>query len=183
MVSLCAELNHPKMKRNISPLIVLVSILIPLLIAFLYFLPKETGAVNQYSFLPKIIAIINSITAVVLVFAFIAVRKKKYILHRNLMFTALGLSVGFFVCYLTYHSLAESTKFGGHGTVRFVYYFLLLTHIVLAAGVVPLILISLSRALSEKYDKHRKISKITLPVWLYVTVTGVIIYLMIEPYY
>ena len=171
------------MKRNFTPLIVLVSILIPLVIGFLYFLPKENGAADQYLFLPKTIAIINSITAVVLIFAFIAVRQKKYILHRNLMYTALGLSVAFFICYLTYHSLAESTKYGGEGSLRYIYYFLLLTHIFLAAGVVPLILISLSRALSEKYDKHRRISKITLPVWLYVTVTGVIIYLMISPYY
>lgn len=169
--------------NNFTPIIVLLSILVPLLIGFLYLLPKETGDKNQYLFLPQTIAVINSITSLVLILAFIAVRRKKYMLHRNLMFTALGLSIVFLVCYVTYHSLAESTKFGGEGTIRYVYYFLLLTHIILAAGIVPLVLISLSRALAEKYDKHRKIARITLPIWFYVTVSGVIVYLMISPYY
>lgn len=170
-------------KKNYTPLIILLSILVPVAIAFLYLLPKETGAADQYLFLPKTIAIINSITAIVLVLAFIAVKKRNYLLHRNLMFTALGLSVAFLLCYVTYHSLAESTKFGGEGSIRYIYYFLLITHIFLAAGIVPLVLISLSRALAEKYDKHRKIARITFPIWLYVTISGVIIYLMISPYY
>lgn len=168
---------------NYTPLIILLSILIPVFIGFLYLLPKETGAADQYLFLPKSIAVINSITAVVLIAAFVAVKKRKFILHRNLMFTALGLSVAFLVCYVTYHSLAESTKFGGEGSIRYIYYFLLITHIFLAAGIVPLILISLSRALTEKFDKHRRIARITFPIWLYVTISGVVIYLMISPYY
>lgn len=169
--------------NNYTPLIVLISILIPVFIAFLYLIPKASGAADQYLFLPKTIAIINSITAVVLILSYVAVRRKNYTLHRNLMYTALGLSVAFLICYVTYHSLAESTSFGGEGPIRNVYYFFLISHIFLSAGVVPLVLISLSRALTEKYDKHRKIARITLPIWLYVTISGVIVYYMISPYY
>lgn len=168
---------------NYTPLIVLLSVLVPTFIAFLYLIPKESGAAGNYLFLPKTIAVINSITAIVLIVAFVAVRKKKYMLHRNLMLTAFGLSVAFLICYITYHSVAESTKFGGEGSIRYVYYFLLITHIFLAAGIVPLILITLSRALTEKYDKHRRIARITFPIWLYVTISGVVVYLMIAPYY
>lgn len=169
--------------KKAAPLIVLLSIVIPLFVVFLYWMPKDAYIQGQYIFLPKINAVINSLTALVLILAYIAIRKGYRILHRNLMLTAVGLSILFLLGYVTYHSLAESTKYGGEGNIRYLYYFLLLTHIFLAAGIVPLVLISLSRGLSEKYDKHRKIARVTLPIWLYVTISGVIVYFMISPYY
>lgn len=99
------------------------------------------------------------------------------------MLSAVGVSVLFLVSYVTYHATTESTIYGGEGTIRYVYLFILLTHIILAIAIVPLVLITLSRALAQKFDKHKKIARWTLPLWLYVTITGVIVYFMISPYY
>ena len=108
---------------------------------------------------------------------------KKFDLHKKLMLSAVGVSVLFLLSYVTYHATSESTVFGGEGAIRVVYLFILLTHIVLAIAIVPLVLVTLSRALSQKFDKHKKIARWTLPLWLYVTITGVIVYFMIAPYY
>ena len=99
------------------------------------------------------------------------------------MLTALILSVLFSISYLTYHSIAESTVYGGVGLMKTIYYIILISHILLAIVIVPLVLITFSRALTQRFDKHRKIARITLPLWLYVTITGVLVYLMISPYY
>ncbi|MFN4122115.1 MAG: DUF420 domain-containing protein [Flavobacteriales bacterium] len=171
-----------KKELNLLPFIILVSILIPGAVAFLYFAPKLDLGFN-ISFLPKLNAIINGTTSVVLLLGFIAIRNKNIILHRRLMTTALLLSVIFLLSYVTYHSASDSTKYGGEGILKSIYYFILLSHILLAIVIVPLVLISFVRALSQKYDKHRKIARYTLPLWLYVTVTGVLVYLMISPYY
>lgn len=171
-----------KKELNLLPFIILVSILIPGAVAFLYFAPKFDLGFN-IGFLPKLNAIINGTTSLVLVLGFIAIRNKNIILHRRLMTTALLLSVIFLLSYVTYHSASDSTKYGGEGILKSIYYFILLSHILLAIVIVPLVLISFVRALSQKYDKHRKIARYTLPLWLYVTVTGVIVYLMISPYY
>jgi len=99
------------------------------------------------------------------------------------MLSAFFLSALFLISYVIYHSATESTSFGGAGLIRTVYFFILITHIVLAAAILPLILITMSRALSSRFDRHRKIARITFPLWLYVSVTGVVVYLMIAPYY
>ena len=99
------------------------------------------------------------------------------------MTTAIGLSVVFLIMYVAYHMTADSTKFGGEGFVRYVYFFLLISHILLSIAVIPLVLITYVRALAERFDRHKKIARITFPIWLYVAVTGVIVYLMISPYY
>jgi putative membrane protein len=99
------------------------------------------------------------------------------------MTTAIALSLVFLLSYVLFHASTEPTKFAGEGMVRNIYFFLLLTHIFLAIAIVPLVLISYVRAIAQKFDKHRKIARITLPIWLYVTSTGVIVYLMIAPYY
>ena len=96
---------------------------------------------------------------------------------------AIGCSLVFLVLYIAYHMTTDSTKFGGTGSIKYIYYFILLSHIVLSIAVIPLVLITYVRALAEKFDKHKKIAKITFPIWLYVAVTGVIVYLMIAPYY
>ena len=100
-----------------------------------------------------------------------------------MMWSAFAVSTVFLLSYVTYHSLTEPTKFGGEGALKLVYYFILATHVVLAAGVLPFILFTFLRALTGDFQKHKKIAKLTLPVWLYVTITGVLVYLLISPYY
>ena len=99
------------------------------------------------------------------------------------MTSAIALSIAFLVMYVAYHMTADSTKFGGEGVVKYVYYFILVTHIILSVIIIPLVLITYVRALAQSFDKHKKIAKITFPIWLYVAVTGVVVYLMIAPYY
>lgn len=131
----------------------------------------------------KMNAVINSIVSVVLVLGLIAVKQKKYALHRKLMISAIILSCLFLVSYICHHLLTGDTKFGGEGAIRYVYFFILITHIILAAVILPFILFTAYRGLTGEWVKHRKLSKITWPVWLYVSITGVVVYLMISPYY
>jgi putative membrane protein len=128
-------------------------------------------------------AIINSIIAVLLVGALVAVKSKKYELHRKMMFGALILSIVFLLSYILHHLLAGDTKFGGVGAIRYFYYFILITHIILAALILPFILFTAYRGLTAEWPQHRKLAKITWPLWLYVAVTGPIVYIMISPYY
>ncbi|MCG9899477.1 MAG: DUF420 domain-containing protein [Hydrotalea sp.] len=128
-------------------------------------------------------AIINSIIAVLLVGALVAVKSKKYELHRKMMFGALILSIVFLLSYILHHLLAGDTKFGGEGAIRYFYYFILITHIILAALILPFILFTAYRGLTAEWPQHRKLAKITWPLWLYVAVTGPIVYIMISPYY
>ncbi len=172
-----------KNTKSISLLIWSSSILVPVLVAILFFLPKSEITNDQIYLLPKLNAILNASTSLLLIAGFLAIRKGKKRLHKRIMLSALLLSILFLLSYVSYHSLAESTPFGGEGLIRSIYYFILLSHILLAIVIVPLVLVTFSRALSDQFDKHRKIAKITLPLWLYVTVTGVIVYLMISPYY
>jgi putative membrane protein len=171
--------------QKYNKLIVLVSILIPVVVAILFGVKlKDLGYdVEPLSFLPPIYATINGITAVVLVSAVVAIKKGNKDMHQRLMTLAIVLSLAFLVMYVAYHMTADSTKFGGEGFVRLVYFFLLISHILLSIVVIPLVLITYVRALAAKFDQHKKIAKITFPIWLYVAVTGVIVYLMIAPYY
>lgn len=165
--------------------IVVVSIAIPLVVALLFGVKlKDFGYnVEPLSFLPPIYATINGLTAVVLFTAVWAVKNGKRKLHENLMKFAIGLSIAFLAMYIAYHMTADSTKFGGEGVVKYVYFFILLTHIVLSVIIIPFVLVTYVRALAERFDKHKKLARITYPMWLYVAVTGVIVYLMISPYY
>jgi len=173
----------PSSSKNYNGIIFAVSIAIPLVVAALYFLPKPDGVVAQLSVLPAVNAVLNGLTAVFLISAYVAIRNKKKQLHRNLMLVALGLSVLFLVGYVAYHFTFESTPYGGVGPIRVLYFSILISHIILAGVTVPLVLITFIRALNERFDSHRKIARITLPIWLYVTVTGVLVYAMIAPYY
>ena len=176
--------NH-SLEQKFSKLIIIVSILIPVVVAILFNVKlKDLGYnVEPLSFLPPIYATINGITAVVLVAGVLAIKNGKRQLHKQLMTTAIGLSVAFLVMYVAYHMTTDSTKFGGDGMIRNVYFIILISHILLSIAVIPLVLITYVRALAEKFDKHKKIAKITFPIWLYVAVTGVVVYLMISPYY
>lgn len=128
-------------------------------------------------------AIINSCVALLLVAALLAVKAKNYKLHKNIMMTAMLLSVLFLASYICHHLFAGETKFGGEGTSRTIYYIILFTHIPLAGIILPFILFSAYRGLTGEYEKHKKLVRITWPVWFYVAVTGVVVYLMISPYY
>lgn len=173
--------NEARGETHYRKRIIALSIIIPLAIALLFGMPKIEG--YDTSFLPPIYATINGITAVLLVAAVIAIKNRRQRLHENLMKVCIGLSAAFLMLYLIYHVTSESTSFGGEGPVRYVYFFVLITHILLSIGVIPLVLFTFVRALSRDFRRHRALARYTFPVWLYVAVTGVIVYLMISPYY
>lgn len=171
-------------EKKFIPYIVAAGIAIPIVVTILAVAPKmEILGDFNYHLLPLFNAIINGSTFFVLLAALWAIKNRNIVLHKRLMTFAIVLSVLFLLSYVTFHAATEPTKFGGEGFIKSLYFFLLISHILLAIAIVPLVLISYVRALSEKFDQHRKIAKITLPIWLYVTSTGVIVYLMIAPYY
>lgn len=160
--------------------IVILSIAIPLVVAVLFSVKID---VQLPVFLPPIYATLNAFTALMLVIAFWAVKNKKIALHEKLMKTAIGFSVLFLVLYVAYHMTSDSTKFGGEGTIKTVYFIILITHIILSVIVIPFVLVTYVRAITNQVELHKKIARFTFPLWLYVAVTGVIVYVMISPYY
>ena len=172
-------------EKKYNKWIITLSVLIPVAVAVLFKIKlKDLGFnVAPLPILPPIYATINGVTAVLLISAVLAIKKGKRQLHEKLMKTAIACSLVFLLLYIAYHMTTDSTKFGGEGVLKYVYYFILLSHILLSIAVIPLVLITYVRALAEKFDKHKKIAKITFPIWLYVAVTGVVVYLMISPYY
>ena len=180
-----SEYSATEEEKKYRKWILLLSIAIPLAVMALFGINlKRMGFdVEPLTFLPPIYATINGITAVVLVTAVIAIKNGRQKLHERLMKFAITLSVLFLLMYIAYHMTSESTAYGGEGPIRYVYYFILFTHILLSIGVIPMVLITYVRALAKSFPRHRKIARITFPVWLYVAITGVIVYLMISPYY
>jgi len=168
-------------EKQYNKLIIILSVAIPVVVAILF--GVRLPNVEPLSFLPPIYATINAITALVLVLAFIAIQNKKINLHKNLMKFAIVLSICFLLMYVAYHMTSDSTKYGGDGPIKYVYYFILFTHIVLSVTVIPFVLITYVRAITNNIEKHKKIAKITFPLWLYVAVTGVVVYILISPYY
>ena len=178
-------MENKSIEKKYSIWIIILSIFIPIAVAVLFMVKlKDLGVdVSPLPFLPPIYATINGITAVILIVAVRAIKNGKVKLHQNLMKAAIGCSLLFLVMYIAYHMTTPSTKFGGDGTIKYAYFFILLTHILLSIAIIPLVLVTYVRALAERFDKHKKIARITFPLWLYVAVTGVIVYLMISPYY
>jgi len=160
--------------------IIILSIVIPLVVAVLFRVKID---VQLPVFLPPIYATLNAFTAVLLVLAFWAIKNKKIVLHEKLMKTAIGFSVLFLVLYVAYHMTSDSTKFGGEGTIKTVYFVILISHIILSVAVIPFVLITFVRGITNQVELHKKIARFTFPLWLYVAVTGVIVYFMISPYY
>ncbi|WP_298508639.1 DUF420 domain-containing protein [uncultured Kordia sp.] len=159
--------------------IVILSVAIPLVVAILFGVKLE--GVKPLTFLPPIYATINGITAVVLIAAVIAIKNKKVKLHETLMKICIGLSVAFLAMYVAYHMTSESAKFQNPDQLtRGIYFFILISHIVLSVAIIPLVLITYVKALAKRFDKHKKIAKITFPIWLYVAITGVVVFLMIS---
>ena len=170
-------MNNPF--RN-STIITILSVALPIVVALLFSVKIEG---YDFSYLPPIYAAINGVTAVLLVAAVLAIRNGNRSLHERLMITNLVLSSVFLVMYVLYHITSDPTPYGGEGFIRYVYYFILISHIILSVAVTPLVLFTLSRALQGDFVKHRRLAKITFPIWLYIAVTGVVVYLMISPYY
>ena len=177
------ENNSVEKKYNIW--IVLLSVLIPVAVAILLTVRLKDFGLNPepMHFLPPIYATINGLTGIILVIAVIAIKNRKRKLHESLMKFAIALSVAFLLLYITYHLTTDATKYGGEGISRIIYFVLLISHIGLSIITIPMVLVSYVRALAEKFDKHKQLTRYTFPIWLYVTVTGVIVYLMISPYY
>ncbi len=159
-------------------LIVAVSIVIPIAVAALFGI-RVDGV--DFSFLPPFYAGINGLTAILLVSALIAIKSNNMALHQRLIQVCLVLSLLFLLCYVAYHMTSDSTPYGGD--MKGLYYFILISHILLSIAVIPLVLFTYLFAWEGKFDKHKKWTRFAFPVWLYVAVTGVIVYLMISPYY
>ena len=167
--------------KKYNTLIVVISILVPLVVAALF--KVKLPNVEPLTFLPPIYATINAITAIILIVAVWAIKNQKRVLHERLMKTAILFSAAFLIMYVAYHMTSESTSFGGEGLIKIIYLFVLLTHILLSVVIIPFVLITYVRAITNDFERHKKIAKITFPLWLYVAISGVIVYLMISPYY
>ncbi len=167
-------------------LIITLSIVIPALVGFIYTMPKEMDIEGLPFFVPyqpAFHATLNSLTAIILILGYYFIRTKNQKAHMYCMLSAIGLSTLFLTSYVLYHSLAETSTYGGTGMLKNIYFFILISHISLAIVIVPMVLITVSRALRERFDKHKIIARWTLPLWLYVAITGVVVYFMISPYY
>lgn len=173
------------LEKRYNRWIIGLSIIIPVIVAALFGvnLRKMGFDVEPLTFLPPIYATINGITALLLMAAFIAIRKKNIALHKVLMTTAIGCSVLFLLLYIAYHMTSDSTPYGGEGTMRLIYFSILISHILLSIVVIPFVLVTYVRGITNNIERHKKIAKITFPLWLYVAISGVLVYLMISPYY
>jgi len=165
--------------------VVILSVLIPAVVAMLFRVKLSDFGfdVKPLTFLPPIYASINGITAILLILAVRAIKNGNRILHERLVKTAIGCSVAFLAMYVAYHMTSDSTPYGGEGFLRYIYLFILISHILLSIAVIPFVLITYVRAITSNFERHKKIARITFPLWLYVAVTGVIVYIMISPYY
>ena len=175
-----SEKENEKVKKY-TPWVWTLSIAIPVVVAILFLI--KIPNVEPLTFLPPVYAFINAITAVFLTIAYVAIKRKKIILHERLMKISIALSVIFLVMYVAYHMTSDPTPYGGEGIIRSVYYFILISHVLLSIGIIPLVLVTYVRAISKLFADHKKMARYTFPIWMYIAVTGVIVYLMISPYY
>ena len=172
------------MIKNYKPLVWGLTLGINGLILLAFFLPgKESLKGYSFSALPLLNAVMNGLTFIFLLLALYAIKQKNIKRHRNFIFLAFSCTSIFLLSYLLYHFTTPSTKFGREGLIKYIYYFILITHIILAIITVPLALVSIGRGLNMEVALHRKITRWAMPVWLYVSLTGVIVYLLISPYY
>jgi putative membrane protein len=167
--------------KKYNTLITVLSIAIPIVVAILfgYKIPNAT----PLTFLPPIYASINAFTAVVLITAIWAIKANKRILHERLIKLAMLCTSVFLIMYVAYHMTSESTPYGGEGALKYIYFFILISHIILSITVIPMVLITFVRALNQDFQKHKKLARFAFPIWLYIEISGVIVYLMISPYY
>lgn len=164
-------------------LIIVFSVIVFVAVVFLSRIKLDVELPFNVHLFAQINAVINSMVSFLLLVGLFAVKSKKYQLHKKVMISAMILSFLFLVSYICHHLFSDSTSFGGEGIVKSIYYFILITHIILAAVILPFILYSSYRALVAEFSTHRKLTKITWPIWFYVSITGVVVYLMVSPYY
>ena len=167
-------------KKNYNKWIIFLSVLIPIVVASLFRVKID---LDLPVFLPPIYATINAFTSLILITAFWAIRTDRRKLHEGLMKSAILFSALFLALYVLYHMTSESTKFGGEGIIKTVYFAVLISHIVLSVAVIPFVLITFVRGITGNFEGHKKIARYAFPLWLYVTISGVIVYIMIAPYY
>jgi putative membrane protein len=172
---------NKKINKAYNAIIIVVSILIPVVVAVLS--RVRIPNIAPLDMLPPIYAIINGATAILLVVAVMQIKRGNKRKHQVLMKINILLSLLFLIMYIAYHVTSEMAIYGGEGIIRYVYYFILASHIILSGILVPLVLLTYKHAALGEYLKHRKLAKITFPIWFYVAVTGVVVYLMISPYY
>ncbi len=174
------NLKQEDLEKKTKPWVIAVSLIVPAVVAWLF-----TVKVEGYntSFLPPVYATLNAITAILLILAVVAIKNKRISLHRKLMTTAVVSSALFLVLYIIYHSTSDSTPYGGEGAMRYIYFAILVSHIILSIIVVPFVLLTYIRGYTGQIAKHKKIARFTFPLWLYVAVSGVLVYLLISPYY
>lgn len=172
-------------EKKFSKSIIAVSIIIPIAVAILAGIKLKDFGINvePLTFLPPIYATLNAFTAILLISSLIAIKNAKRKLHENLNKLALLCSVLFLLMYVAYHMTADSTSYGGEGIIKYVYFFILISHILLSIVVIPLVLFTYVKALDNNFVSHKKLAKYTFPLWLYVAISGVVVYLMISPYY
>jgi putative membrane protein len=164
-------------------LIIVFSIVVFVAVVFLSRIKVDLDLPFDVHIFAKVNAIINSAVSFLLLVGLLAVKRSRYALHKKVMLTAMVLSFLFLVSYICHHLLSDSTSYGGEGAIKIVYYIILISHILLAAIILPFILFTSYRALVAEWPGHKKLARITWPIWFYVSVTGVIVYLMISPYY
>lgn len=164
-------------------LIFAVSIVVFVAVAFLSRIEVKVNLGFDKHIFARLNALINTFVALLLLGALFAVKDKRYRTHRKLMLWAIGFSVLFLVSYICHHLFTGETSYGGSGLIKIVYYFILITHIILAGVILPFILFTAYRGLTAEFHNHKKLARITWPLWFYVAVTGVIVFLMISPYY
>ncbi|MFY7880236.1 MAG: DUF420 domain-containing protein [Lacibacter sp.] len=172
-----------KNDRLATILIVLVSVVVFAAVVILGKVKLDVNLGFDQHIFARLNALINTFVALLLLGALFAAKDKRFETHKKLMLWALGLSLLFLVSYICHHLFTDETTYGGVGLIKIVYYFILITHIFLAGLILPFILFTAYRGLTAEYGKHRKLAKITWPLWFYVAVTGVIVFLMINPYY
>jgi len=166
------------------PLIITLSIVVPVLVLILMYLPQRYNIFGaQSGTFPLFHAVINGSTALILLAGYYFMKRREYTLHRNFMISAFGLSAIFLVSYVISKISNDPVPYGGEGFLRYAYFFILITHIVLSAIIVPLVLFTMYRGLTGQYDKHSRIARWTFPIWLYVAITGVLVYIFMFPYY
>lgn len=166
-------------ERLVLPAIALVSILIVVVVGVLTLVPKPANGAPGASLLPTLNAVLNATSALFLAIGYVCIRRRLVTAHLCCMLTALLTSLVFLVSYVAYHYQAGSRPFAGAGWVRGVYFAILVSHIVLAAAIVPLALTTIYRAWQGTFERHRRIARWTLPLWLYVSVSGVVVYWML----
>lgn len=176
---------HTISSKTINIVIAVISVAVPaLVIAMLKITPPEIAHTLNLNVFPKLHAFINSGTTICLLTGLFFIKNKNSRSHRLAMLTALMLSVVFLLSYVVYHTLkAEDSKFGGEGLIRYVYFFILISHIILSAVVLPFVLKTFSFAFQNNFVQHKKWAKFTYPLWLYVAITGVLVYVFMAPYY